>query len=679
MVRLGLDDRMAKRSGARWAMADGLVVLVSMWLAGSRQMMFLDAVVDDRLFAKLANSIQDGHWLGAYDKLTLAKGPGYPAFMALTSTAGIPLRLAEQAVYLLGCWLISRCIGRLSDRRALGTAVFAAAALNPLLWGDSLARVVRENLYAGLTVVVLGLAMHTFLSREEPHAGIKRLAWGGLLGIAFGWFWLTREEGVWLVPALGVLAAYWLWQRWSRRPASVTPSYAGMTALVLMVPCLTFAAVDLGVAAVNYKVYGVFETNDFRSDEFRSAYGALSRIQHERWQRLIPVPQDARVKAYAVSPAMRELRPYLEGDIGKRWQQDGCSLWPLDPCNEIQAGWFMWALRDAVEGAQHYTSATEARRFYRLMAREVNAACEAGRIACLPPRDGFLPPLRREYLPVIARDAWRLGELLGELGREKPASLPGVSTPEVVREFRQVARGPWVEQNLGDRNDPSASWRIVGWVFAWKGHLEVSVERDAGPAEPVVNADAPDVLRLLDLSPGTAVRFVGTVHCGGRHCQLVINHDGVRSALDMATLQPGSVTAPNGLRLWLDEIGPPQSTPERPSAARLVTIGISATLRAIGSALLPTCVLAGAFLLAVDLWGRRLRAITVVWLALLAAMSARIAMLAVLNATSLPAVSPLYLSPAVGLALIYMAGVAGWGVMRLLEVTLARRAVRVWA
>ncbi len=675
---------MTKRFNGPWAAADLLVAVVSMWLASSRRMRFLDAAFDDRLFAKLANSIRDGHWLGSYDNLTLAKGPGYPLFMALASGAGIPLRLAEQAVYLLGCWLVSGCIWRLSNRRVLGTIIFTIAALNPVLWGDSLARVVRENLYAGLTVLVLGLAMTVFISADQPQAGMKRLAAGALLGVSFGWFWLTREEGMWLVPALSVLAAGWIWQRRVWRSASVTPGYNKKTALILLMPCLTFAVVDLGVAAVNYRAYGVFETNDFRSDDFRAAYGALGRIEHEQWQRWIAVPRDARIKAYAVSPAMRELRPYLEGELGQQWlqwQKDGCAVFPGRPCDDLQSGWFMWALRDAVQDARHYTSASDAQRFYRALAHELNEACDTGRLACLPPRDGFLPPFRREYLPIIAQDAWQLADLLSHLGGEEPGSAPGVSMPEVVHEFRRVARGPWTEQNREEPIDRSAPWsmRIRGWVLASKLRMEVGAGRGAAPVDGLVVTDAPDVIRSLGLSAGAAVRFAGDVPCAGRVCPLSIDHDGVLSTLDLATLQPGSVPAQDGLRMWLDEIGPAQSGVEHPGAARAVTIGVSAVLRAAGAVLLPICVLAGVLLCALDLRARRLHATTVVWLALLAAISARIALLATLDATSLPAVSALYLSPAVGPALLYMAGIAGCGALVFMDAISDLRAVKVRA
>lgn len=665
-VRLPLG--LARHRELRWLIVDALIALFSMWLASSRRLLFLDAAFDDRLFARLANSIMDGQWLGSYDKLTLAKGPGYPAFMALTSYAGIPLRLAEQAVYLLGCWLVSRAIWRLSDHRLLSTAVFTAGALNPVLWGDSLARVVREDLYAGLTVVVLGLSMLTFLTKGQPRVRIQQIGCGILLGAAFGWFWLTREEGMWLVPSFGMMAAYWLVHRWSYRPASNRPGYAAATLLVIMVPCAVFTAVDLGVAALNYKSYGVFETNDFRSSEFRAAYGALSRIENQHWQRLIPVPRDARMRAYEVSPAAKELQPFLEGSVGKFWQQIGCTSWPIEPCNDIEAGWFMWALRDSVEGAHHYTSAPDAKEFYARLARELNSACNSDLIACVAPHTGFLPPLRREYLPFIVDDAERLVTMLGELGGEAPATRVSTSAPKVIREFRRVAGGPWAGQDRVYQGDRLKAVQLRGWTFATKGVLSVRVVRQNGEAiGGLVNERAPDVLSALNSKVGTAVRFEGVVRCDGNPCQLEVVHDGRRLEFDIATLQPGPVPIPGDVQVWLDEAGPAQLSKQPRDAARVVTEYLSVATRTISVVLLPFSIVTALILVVLDLRIRRLPALTLLWLTLLTGMAARTALLAVLDATSLPAISTLYLSPAVGLELLFMAAVIGDLMIRLVS------------
>lgn len=320
----------------------------------------------------------------------------------------------------------------------------------------------------------------------------------------------------------------------------------------------------------------------------------------------------------------------------------------------------MWALRDSVTSAGYYTSATNAKEFYARLAREVNGACNSNLIACLPSRTGFLPPLRREYLSVIVHNAGRLVTMLGDLGSEAPATHLGVSTPQVNQEFRRVAKGPWAGQDGVHQGDRLEAMQLQGWAFAPTGVLKVQIVRHNGEAVgDLVNEGAPDVLNVLNFKGGTAVRFGGVARCDGNPCQLEVVHDDRRMAFDVATLQPGSVPAPGSVRVWLDEAGPLQFAKKPRGAARLVSILVSDGLRLISIVLLPLSVVAALVLVVIDLRARRLHALTLLWLTLLTGMAARVALLAVLDATSLPAIWTLYLSPAVGLALLFIAGVVG--------------------
>ena len=113
-----------------------------------------------------------------------------------------------------------------------------------------------------------------------------------------------------------------------------------------------FVCVDVGVATMNLFYYGEYETVEVKAPYFLRAYGALARIRPENWSRYVVFPKDARERAYAVSPAARELRQSLDGTQGRAWRDISCSnQQDVKPCSEILAGWFLWALRDAVAEA----------------------------------------------------------------------------------------------------------------------------------------------------------------------------------------------------------------------------------------------------------------------------------------------------------------------------------------
>src|SRR5262245_24907998 len=72
------------------------LALLKLWFVAAQPLTAVaGAWHDDRLFVWLAERIVHGEWLGDYSNLTLAKGCGYPLFIAGAFRLGIPLPMAE--------------------------------------------------------------------------------------------------------------------------------------------------------------------------------------------------------------------------------------------------------------------------------------------------------------------------------------------------------------------------------------------------------------------------------------------------------------------------------------------------------------------------------------------------------------------------------------------------------
>ena len=90
----------ASRAAGRAALVALVATLVaaSLWLpAGLPLVALADFVHDDALYVKLGGHLARAEWLGPYDESTLAKGPGFPFFVALAYRAHLPLLLAGRA------------------------------------------------------------------------------------------------------------------------------------------------------------------------------------------------------------------------------------------------------------------------------------------------------------------------------------------------------------------------------------------------------------------------------------------------------------------------------------------------------------------------------------------------------------------------------------------------------
>lgn len=382
------------------------VIGVSLWLRDAFPPFGIWATYDDQLYIRFAASLGSGEWLGAYDALTHAKGMFYSAFILINHALGLPIKTTEYLLYLLASLFAAYTVSRLSHRSWLLPTLFAVLAFTPYFWTVNAARVVRESIYVSLSLLVFWSFAAYIIERRK-----KNIRLGLATGAIAACYWLTREEGVWLAPALAVLALPWLAAEYSvLRSEPGRPSWKALWQR-LVVPLLpimaTFFIILAAVSAANQAEYGVFRLNDFRDGTpFARAYGALARIKHDHWQRYVVFPADARTRAYSVSPAAAELKPFFEGEAGRFWVTVsqgypvpwGCQHPPRTCNTEILSGWYIWALRAAAASAGYYRTAKDTDHFYKRMAREVNRACERGQIPCHAPHSGVTPIWRDHYL-----------------------------------------------------------------------------------------------------------------------------------------------------------------------------------------------------------------------------------------------------------------------------------------
>jgi hypothetical protein len=373
----------------------GLAALVALrlWLVAGQTIWALgSAAYDDALFMRLAGSLTQGRWLGPYDHLTLAKGPFYPMWIAASFRLGVPLLLGQHLLYALACAVFVSGLAPALRAKHWRAFLFTALLFNPASY-DALAmtRVTREGVYPALTLLVLGTAAGSILRLGGSRGGSA--GWGLALGASSAAFWLCREERAWIAPALLLMVAGLVVRErpvpWRRLAGTLAVSFAPFLVLVG------------GVQAENFVRYRAFVVTELTEGPFQQAYAALARVSHEGFRPYVPLPVKTRAQIYAVSSSFAELRPFLEGAAGQAWTSVGCSsIWV---CDDIAGGWMLWALRDSAAAAGKYRDAARAADYWRAVASEVNAACDAGRLACSATLPAYLPQLRREYLPIAAR------------------------------------------------------------------------------------------------------------------------------------------------------------------------------------------------------------------------------------------------------------------------------------
>ncbi len=364
--------------------------VLKIWLVSGQNFYAINgAAYDDFLYIRGAAQLLQGQWLGDFDYLTLIKGPFYPLWLASLAALKLPVFLSQHLLYLLACFFFVTAVRPLIKHPVILFILFTALLFNPMSFSeDFTTRIIREGIYPALTLLVLSGVVGVMVRYDGPIA--KLSVWSIGLGLSLSAFWLTREEGVWIIPLTVLLIGITAVRHYRTGAAERT-----VKLIVCFLPLFILPAATLTVALINRTQYGIFSTSELKTSDFTDAYGALTRVRHARWDPMIPVPGETREKMYAVSPSFAELRNYLDGDRLGDWIAPGCRS--LDICNDIAGGWFIWAFREAVSRAGYYHSGEISRQYYRRLAAEINAACDGNRLDCGPARSSLAPPWHAEY------------------------------------------------------------------------------------------------------------------------------------------------------------------------------------------------------------------------------------------------------------------------------------------
>ncbi len=361
-----------------------LLVAVKLWLVNAHQLMATNTPHDDLLFVTQAHNILSGQWLGPYNQLTLIKGQFYPLFIALSYYLNLPLLVSQQLLYALASFVAVWAVYPLVRHKWLLALCFIFLLLNPFSYNyPAVGRVFRLGIYQSLGLLVFSTMVGLYVRSWQSWRG--GLVWSLACGMFLSAFWNTREESIWLVPSLLLLFALACFDL--RR---TTRSRALALLVLYVLPCGMLVGFSSILKNINQCHYGIHATIEVETPAFESAYGGLLRIRSPHWRQFYPVVKDVRDQAYAVSPAFKEVQPFLDGPVGRKWQ-DMCG------CSDIPAAFFIWAFRDAVAAAGYYKNGPRTLAFYQRMGQEIDAACEAGKLHCRPRFSSLVPPWHQEF------------------------------------------------------------------------------------------------------------------------------------------------------------------------------------------------------------------------------------------------------------------------------------------
>ncbi len=349
------------------------------------------APLDDELMFKAAQSISAGNWLGEYNYLTLSKQMFFAVWLAFCHAVHIPYLIAGQLLLCGAALAMAQAFAPVLRTCKSRFALFAALAFSPAAAASFTLRVYRDNIFPSECILLFAGMIGAALRCKRGLRGYW--PWLALAGVGLGTARITREDGIWLLPFALVGTAVILVAILREKGLD----HKLVRCLAQAVPYGVLAAFVLTISAINYTHYGVFTTSDFSEGSFAAAYGAMTRVEHEEWKPLVPVPKDVREKLYDAVPQLQPLRYWLEEyvpfQIGFMSKEVG----------DYQAGSFYWVLRRAAQEEGIYETAAGAERYWQTVADAVNTAIDEGVLtASVGKRSSTTPIIRAEYvLPTL--------------------------------------------------------------------------------------------------------------------------------------------------------------------------------------------------------------------------------------------------------------------------------------
>lgn len=380
----------------RHRLAVGLFLLVvfKLWLVHTEEI-YGSATEYDALW--FVNAAKHWYWRSEYSWTAFVRPPAYPLFIAFVHLWALPLRLGIELMQMAGYLALVAGLRKAGVPRSVCLVSYAAMILHP--GSFQLNNVtMADTFYAAVLPLALGGLLLTLFTAKLMHA-----TW---TGVALAVLWNTREESFLIPPMVVVFLVVALFRQrlvtrsWKQAMRYwLKPASAMLGTLILL---------NSAIDAANYRAFHSFSKSELTSASFKAAYKALLRIKPSRIQRFVSVSTEALQMAYDVSPTFAQLKPHFEGELGHNWQVPTTATLGVHEFGP----WFVWALRNAAANtAAIHGSPASANRFYRTVAREINRACDEGRVPSRLVLSSFLDPGAIANIGYLPQSFPRIGGL----------------------------------------------------------------------------------------------------------------------------------------------------------------------------------------------------------------------------------------------------------------------------
>ncbi|MEP5542994.1 MAG: hypothetical protein ABJP77_13640 [Lentilitoribacter sp.] len=475
------------------------------------------ALHDDGLFLKLGISIINGEWLGAYDNLTLAKGPGYPLFLAFTHLTGLPISFTQAVFHMSAAIIFGHALGKICNNRWISITVLLFVSIHPYLFGYDNHRVFRDAIYWAQCMGAIGWLIYAITIKRTSQKALY-LGSMALAGLYLSFAWITREETIWLVPGVLLVLSYMMWTSFKER--AFKPLFIGL--VLFLTGSQLFI---LPVRALNYYTYGYSGIVDFKDSSYSNMIAAINAVKVGDRIPFVPAPIRVREEIAKHSPTFAKFdRHLLPGGKLFGWSNAGCPIYPSS-CGEIAGGWYIWGIRDALAMEGAYESFQSAKEVYGQITHEVLEACDKEKLNCEPGVLKFMPPFAEgqwnnffpKFIEIVRFALFYPGHDVSLATRDTPFQ---VRKPDLYSQSLELLNHPVTL----DRSSKDGVFNMTGWYYTDHGdngektaqpEFRISAIKSDGSVikDNYLTVSSPDIVNKYNNPEAHSNRFSMSFEC----------------------------------------------------------------------------------------------------------------------------------------------------------------------
>ena len=451
-------------------------------------------MADDFLMVRYAESMLQGLWLGEFRGATLTKVVGYSAYLAIMSKLGIPYSLGNTVFYCLCVLLFCVALYKLFPNLYVAFFMYVYLLFSPIMFNkDAIQKIYRAGFQSSVTLLLIAAIIGVYGTILRGQHVVRTILWSILASVSLTVFWFTKEDGIWLVPfvvcGLGIAAVvlftggnkpsagYGVWfgfgdgfgrgrnkpsgsagvfgagtGRGRNKPsagagagfggrAARSKAYVITCCMCFVLPAVSLLAASFAIRFTNNRHYGEFAVTDRNDTYYSKVMSDLYHIDDGQQPLLIWLSRDGLEKAFEVSPALAETKPYIDG----MYQ----GSWAVTTDGEMHGDGIYWALREAVEANGLYEKGgAVVNEYYKKVHEELTAGFKDGRL----PKDtksiyissGGRGMTKEEILEYFPAKFPEMVKVLLKYSLNVTAASPAEGDPEHVQRMAAIVKSPYV-------------------------------------------------------------------------------------------------------------------------------------------------------------------------------------------------------------------------------------------